>query len=412
MANLQVKRRSLVIIGVLVLAGIAGTTYTWYKTQQPSNNTAHQVRGITVQQLMDEQKDVTAILSGEAVANNSTKLKIDTSRGEVQEIMVKEGETVTAGQPLFKYRTDQDLTAKTSDYDAQSKAKVVENSRNAAGIKWGTYNRKLEQLNALKQKYQTSNDESLLEQIKSSEDELAQSLEAAQTADNEVSQAEIEYEKALVTAQTEQEKTDTSIVRADFAGKVVQLNADLANQSKDRKDEETFMELIDQSKMMIKGEVSEFDRDKVAIGQKVEVVDRVDATKRWTGTLTQVGNLTLGGDEKKEQENPNQSKYPYKVELAESEQLPTIGTHHYVRLLNNPDSLGKVRIPKNYILQEKGGSFVWKIVDGKVKKEAVEVDVISDTVVEIKQGLQTEDKIVPPMDGIKEGMKEGDYVNT
>lgn len=51
------------------------------------------------------------------------------------------------------------------------------------------------------------------------------------------------------------------------------------------------MEIIDKSKMLVKGNISEFDRDKLKIGQKVEVIDRKDNSKKWTGKVTQVGNL-------------------------------------------------------------------------------------------------------------------------
>ena len=58
-----------------------------------------------------------------------------------------------------------------------------------------TYNRKLAHLNSLREKYNANNDESLLEQIKSAEDEVAQSLSDANSADNEVKNAQIEAEK-------------------------------------------------------------------------------------------------------------------------------------------------------------------------------------------------------------------------
>jgi len=47
-------------------------------------------------------------------------------------------------------------------------------------------------LNSLREKYNANNDESLLDQIKSAEDEVAQSLSDANSADNEVKNAQIE----------------------------------------------------------------------------------------------------------------------------------------------------------------------------------------------------------------------------
>ena len=153
------------------------------------------------------------------------------------------------------------MTAQSAQYDAQSKANGITAAQNSAAIKWETYNRKLASLNALKDKYNSSQDESLLEQIKSAEDELAQALSDAKTADSEVTTAQIEAEKAQVTAQTESDRMKYDTVTADTAGTITSMNEDLPNQSKAKKEEENFIEIMDKSKTLVKGTVSEFDRE-------------------------------------------------------------------------------------------------------------------------------------------------------
>ena len=159
--------------------------------------------------------------------------------------------------------------------------------------------------------------------------------------------------QAQVTAQTESDRMKYDTVTADTAGTITSMNEDLPNQSKAKKEEENFIEIMDKSKTLVKGTVSEFDREKLSVGQKVEVVDRKDPKKRWSGTVTQVGTLTTantgnsnGGN--KQQENPNQGKYPYTVELDQGGEMPLVGSHSYVNVVENAPEAGKVVVNKAY----------------------------------------------------------------
>ncbi len=54
---------------------------------------------------------------------------------------------------------------------------------------------------------------------------------------------------------------------------------------------------------------------------------------------------------KQQQENPNQAKYPYKVELDQAENMPLIGSHTYVNVLEN--ALKQARLSnKSYVFTE------------------------------------------------------------
>ena len=327
-----------------------------------------------------------------------------------KEVFVKNGDTVTQGQPLFSYVTSQELTAQSAQYDAQAKSNSISTAQSNASIKWETYNRKLANLNSLREKYNANNDESLLDQIKTAEDEVAQSLSDANSADNEVKNAQIEAEKAQATAQTESDRMKYDTVTADTAGTITSMNEDLPTQSKAKKEEENFIEIMDKSKTFVKGNVSEFDREKLQVGQKVEVVDRKNPKKKWTGTVTQVGTLTAdaaANGNKQQQENPNQAKYPYKVELDQAENMPLIGSHTYVNVIENAPEAGKVVVNKSYVFTENGKSYVWKVENKKIKKQEVKTKALKGSLVEITEGLKMEDSISSVKNGMKEGMEVG-----
>ena len=417
----QIKKmnRKTILLGstvILACAGLGGYVLLHQVNQQQAMKMVdNKIDSLTVQDAVNNSKKTSLVLSGEVVANNSSKVKIDPSKGEVKEVFVKNGDTVTQGQPLFSYVTSQELTAQSAQYDAQAKANSITAAQTSASIKWETYNRKLANLNTLKNKYNSSKDESLLDQIKSAEDELAQSLSDAKTADNEVTNAQIEAEKAQVTAQTESDRMKYDTVTADTAGTITSMNEDLPTQSKAKKEEETFIEIMDKSKTLVKGTVSEFDREKLSVGQRVDIVDRKDPKKRWSGTVTQVGTLTTanagnsnGGN--KQQENPNQGKFPYTVELDQGGEMPLVGSHSYVNVVENAPEAGKVVVNKAYTFSKNGKTYVWKVEGKKVKMKEVKTKKVSDRLVEITEGLTMKDTISTPREGMKDGMEVGQNV--
>ena len=411
--------RKTILLGstvILACAGLGGYVLLHQVNQQQAMKMVdNKIDSLTVQDAVNNSKKTSLVLSGEVVANNSSKVKIDPSKGEVKEVFVKNGDTVTQGQPLFSYVTSQELTAQSAQYDAQAKANGITTAQTSASIKWETYNRKLASLNALRNKYNSSKDESLLDQIKSAEDELAQALSDAKTADNEVTNAQIEAEKAQVTAQTESDRMKYDTVTADTAGTITSMNEDLPTQSKAKKEEETFIEIMDKSKTLVKGTVSEFDREKLSVGQRVDIVDRKDPKKRWSGTVTQVGTLTTanagnsnGGN--KQQENPNQGKFPYTVELDQGGEMPLVGSHSYVNVVENAPEAGKVVVNKAYTFSKNGKTYVWKVEGKKVKMKEVKIKKVSDRLVEITEGLTMNDTISTPREGMKDGMEVGQNV--
>ena len=417
----QIKKmnRKTILLGstvILACAGLGGyVLLNQVNQKQAMQMVDNKIDSLTVQDAVNNSKKTSLVLSGEVVANNSSKVKIDPSKGEVKEVFVKNGDTVMQGQPLFSYVTSQELTAQSAQYDAQAKANSITAAQTSASIKWETYNRKLANLNTLKNKYNSSKDEALLDQIKSAEDELAQALSDAKTADNEVTNAQIEAEKAQVTAQTESDRMKYDTVTADTAGTITSMNEDLPTQSKAKKEEETFIEIMDKSKTLVKGTVSEFDREKLSVGQRVDIVDRKDPKKRWSGTVTQVGTLTTanagnsnGGN--KQQENPNQGKFPYTVELDQGGEMPLVGSHSYVNVVENAPEAGKVVVNKAYTFSKNGKTYVWKVEGKKVKMKEVKTKKVSDRLVEITEGLTMQDTISTPREGMKDGMEVGQNV--
>ena len=74
-----------------------------------------------------------------------------------------------------------------------------------------------------------------------------------------------------------------------------------------------------------------------------------------------------GGND--QQDNPNQAKFPYVIELDQSDKQPLIGSHTYVNVLNNVPEAGKIVLKETFTMAENGKTYVWKVDKNKVKNK-------------------------------------------
>lgn len=401
---------SLLVITVLLAAGAISIVATIGKTKESSSTTTIEAR--SVKSLIDEVKAANLILAGKVSANNSNKIKIDPERGSVKEILVNEGDVVEKGQPLFTYQTDQQRKVVEAEMDVEIKVRAVEQARVTANQKWTAHNQKVEELGKARQDYAKEKSEELQSTIKALEGEIIGLNADAIAGDNEVKNAETELRRAQLLQENEKERLKEDTVTADHSGRIKSLNHDLVNQSKERQKEENFMEILDDSSLYVDGQVTEFDREKVAVNQRLEIMDRKDQGNTWQGSIVQVANLTSGTkqDDQKE-ENPNLSKFPYKVKIDQKEEMPLIGSNVYVNVLPQGFVPGKVIINQRYLMEKDGKYYVWKVENDRIKEHEVKVNPMDNELAEIVEGLTFEDQLVLPQTGMVEGMEVGASVD-
>ena len=82
------SKRTILLASSLVLAtaGIGG--YFIYQGQRQSQESQvnSQVDSLTVQEAVDKSKKTNLVLAGEVTANNSSKIKIDSTKGEISKL--------------------------------------------------------------------------------------------------------------------------------------------------------------------------------------------------------------------------------------------------------------------------------------------------------------------------------------
>lgn len=395
MIKMKKKLLSLFLLVVLTIVAL----FIWKSV--PIEGTKRTEEPILTDISLDELKKSKSpsILTGKVQPNSSQKIKVDTNK-EVEEVSVKEGDTVTVGQELFKYKDLAGENAlKEAEMSVAEKQKLLENTQNTANIEWSIY-------------------ENLKKEAKSSDsnNELYQQQMKAQMASNEIDTAQLSLNFAESTYETAKQKLDERVVKSKINGQVKLLdNEKLQNLNNDSGN---FMEIVDDSTLFVNGFISEFDLEKISVGQKVEIIDRKNKKNTWSGEVTKVAHVaseTNQDSDSKEPENPSLSKYPFTVKITSDNKKAIIGSNVYIQLVEEVDA-DQISLPADYIFKENESeqNYVWKVVDNKIIKQKVTIEDKKDdseTVI-IKDGLNSNDRIVFPQSELKEGMEVGKPIKT
>lgn len=326
--------------------------------------------------------------AGVVVAQKEVKVERDENR-KIAELKVEVGQTVSEGEVLFVYDTDEiQLTI--------DKAKLeIEQMKN-------TVNDYTEQITQLeKEKKSAPESEKLSYTVH------IQSLEA--------DKKEMEYNITV----KERELADlqgnggSGAVTAPISGKINAINE---NGGYDNMTGQPlpYITMIESGAYRVKGKVNELNLNEFYAGLPVTIRSRADETMTWTGTITQVDTApeTNGASD----EMTSTSSYPFYVELDTVDGL-LLGQHVFIEPGNGePVQTEGISLFADYVLgSEEEGYYVWAAnADNEIEKRAVTVASFDEMLYcyVITEGLTAEDRIAFPDESIQEGAPVTDTMPT
>ncbi|MGJ0705429.1 efflux RND transporter periplasmic adaptor subunit [Enterococcus avium] len=310
----------------------------------------------------------------------------DGNKGRIKNIPVSNGEEVAIGTPLIEYQNEavenetvsQRHAVEKSSLDAsQAEATVAANERQVQTI--------TNQINDTQQKMAQAKEEektALNEQLKQQQGEL-------QTANDQLSQSRFAVQSAYEDVQSAkdvlagQQKQASSTVSSEIAG-IASVD------EKGKGSPEVPVVAVSSKEKQVKGIVTEYDLDKLVPGQTVQVTT-VGNDKKVDGTIKSIATSALptSGD------NSNVASYEFIVEgdFPWTDDLSTLVTLQQKQLL----------LPDSAIKKTKNEQYVYKYVNGKVKKTAIQIVTVSGHNI-VQKGLKANDKIIEnPDDDLKDG---------
>ncbi len=322
--------------------------------------------------------------TGVVEAAETLDIKVDSEK-TVKEVLVKEGDTVEVGTPLFTYDVDE-----------------LSTKRQTAALE-------LESLNNQLSGYATQINE-LTEEKKSaaSDQQLDYTLQIQQV---QTQQKQCQYDIAAKT--NEISKLDSSIenatVTSTMSGMVKKINNTSSDEASD-----VFMTIITTGQYRVKGTINEQSLYYSGLeeGMSVIVRSRVDESATWLGTISKIDTESPQSDSNMDDMymegdyGEKASKYYFYVELASTEDL-LLGQHIFIEPDYGQSTVKEgIWIDESYIVNDGDNAYVWALDDDKkLEKKEVKLGEYDENLMmyEIKSGLTEDDYIVWNSDDLKEG---------
>ena len=311
---------------------------------------------------------------GIVVSENITEIQKD-GQMVVEELKVREGDDVTAGQELFSYDTQQlQLALDKQRLELEQLLATIEN-----------YKEQIKDLE--KDRDNNSNKLEYTVQIQTLQVDLKEAEINVKAKESAVQQSETLLANAIVYSPVDGRIQSISESGTDNYGNPL-----------------AYITIQQTGSYRIKGIIGELQRGAIMEGTRMQVHSRTD-DRIWAGTVTLVDY------ESPTQENPNamyygvssdemtsSSKYPFYLELDSTDGL-LLGQHVYLQLENQDTETAGLSIGSSFIAYEEDGStYVWADKNGKLEKRMVELGeyhMMNDTY-EILNGLTEEDYIAFP----------------
>ena len=314
--------------------------------------------------------------AGMVVSEHVTEVKKDSDKS-VEELLVKAGDDVEEGQPLFSYDMDQLQLA----YDKQ----VLE----------------VEQLKASIASYKNTIQTLEWERSSTSGTERLQYTVEIDSAKIDLKEAELK----LKTKETEVEKSgellENATVLSPIKGRVQEINEEGTNSNGEPA---AFITIQQSGSYRVKGLLGELQRGGITEGNRMTILSRVNED-RWSGTVTLVDyeNPSQGSNMDRyygmaADEMTAASKYPFYVELDSTEGL-ILGQHVYLELEAEEGTVSGIPVSMAFVCYEDDGSaYVWAEKGSKLEKRTVTLGQMNDMAgtVEILDGLTEADYIAFP----------------
>ena len=316
--------------------------------------------------------------AGLVVSENVTEINKDSEK-TVEELLVREGDDVVAGQELFRYDMEQlQLTLDKQKLELEQLLGSIESYKN-----------------------QITELEKQLARVWKASDKLQYTVEI-QSLEVDLKEAELNVKaKEAEIARSEEILLNTTVV-SPVDGRIQSISE---NGTDNYGNPLPYITIQKSGSYRVKGILGELQRGGIMEGTRLRIVSRTNSDQVWYGTVTLVdyenpsqGNeydMYYGGSS---DPMTSSSKYPFYVEVDDTAGL-ILGQHVYMEL-DTPEEEPALAISSAFIiLEDEETGWVWAESDrGRLEKRQVtlgEYDPMNDTY-EIEEGLTEEDFIAFP----------------
>lgn len=350
-------------LGVAAVALVGGALIFSGMFNGVPTGTDSPVASLTYSVVQEGSIASSTLLTGTVSAADEQYVYYDSSKGDLSEVLVEPGTQVEVGTPLIRY-------------DA-TELQVALNSAVRGRDKIG---RQIEELRTNGQTIQTTGD-AAVDEATAASTQRSVDLQLADLYDS-YADAQAAVDKAYTAVQ---EATVTSTVN----GTVVEVNKSV---SKSATSSQTVVHIVNQGSLQVTGTLTEYDLANIAVDQEVKLTTKVYPEKEWMGKITYISNYPASDQTVSASTGGSTgAKYPFKAvltsELGELKQ----GFSVNIEVVNTTKN---ILVPVTAVVLEGETSFVWTLVDGKVKKVEVTLGNADALNQEVTAGLAAGDQVI------------------
>lgn len=372
---LKTKKSKIILfssLGVAAVVLIGGALL--FGGKKPEMPVAEQ--GLTYTAVKEGSIASSTLLSGTVAAADEEYVYYDVSKGDLNAVLVAQGDQVQVGTPLVQYDTGELQAA----YDTAVRA------RDKVG-------RQINDLRTNGQTVDLTGDASIDEKSTST---------AQRTVDMQLQDLNDAYADAQAAVDKAQSALNEATVTSNVAGTVVEVNKSVSKSNTSTS--QTVVHIVNQGSLQVTGELSEYDLANISADQEVRITSKVYPDKVWTGKISYISNYPeshqasaatgAGG-------NASNSKYPFKVAITSEVGELKQGFSVNIEVVNNNKT---ILVPISAVVQEGDKNLVWTIVDGKAKKVEVTLGNSDAMYQEVTGGLKVDDHVISnPNDSLQDG---------
>ncbi|MGG1685068.1 efflux RND transporter periplasmic adaptor subunit [Pseudalkalibacillus sp. NRS-1564] len=366
------KKIWIAIAVVLVIVIVVGVNI--YRTYADSTAT------VEVEKAIKEEINSTVMTPGTLAMADESTLYQDPAKGEVKEVLVKEGDSVKKGDSVLTYE-NQDLEMEKEQNDINIESLYL-------------------RINSLDKQEKRLN-----EKKSDLADEAGE--EAAETMEAELDQVEmdkrmanLDLRQALLQQDRLKQKISELEVTSDISGVVLEAND--ANVPQSTQMEKPLLRIGSMENLIVEGTLSEYDTLNIESGQKVTITTDVLPDEKWEAEVMDVGYLPEASGA---ESNASAVQYPVTVTLKKPEEL-NLKPGFQMILEIETESHEALTLPFEAVQQDGEESFVFIVEKGKAVKREIETGSSTTKRIEVTKGISTEEQvIINPPDKLKDNME-------
>ncbi|MGL5507876.1 MAG: efflux RND transporter periplasmic adaptor subunit [Paraclostridium sp.] len=341
--NIKFTNKQMIIGGIVIVALAVGGFVIVKKRNAGMGAGEEVAAGPELYNVPGKEK---IFVNGKIVPVQSKDLFVNGEAGEIDQIKVEDGKKVDKGAPLFTCKNES-IISDISD--------------------------KKEELSKKEKDKKNTTDE-----------EMKKSL------DSEIADIKKEISKLEGKAYT--------TVYAPFTGKVY-----INDKTENGEQQSPAIMTIETEEFYIKGQASEQDLSKISLNQEVEIL--VYSTKgKFSGKIASIGERPSTEQSGDMMGNQNMSYYDIKMSFNDGQDLSKVKNGFHVQTTIEAGNQA-IKLPKTAVKQEDGKSYVFKVIDGIIYKQEVQLGETTEEYAIIIEGVLEEDDVIRYADD--ETIKDG-----